>query len=197
MTAVVESARAYSPRVPVPQDTPLTLEALGRPLLALVAYGTPAPQGSKDGRIIYVGGKPRVSMYEAHDGVKPWRAAILAAAMTARPRDWEVLDGPLVADMVFTLTRPKAAPKTLRVLPDKLPDLDKLARGAGDAIGTDAKNLNRPLIADDCRITAYRRLEKVYAGDPHDPDALRRPGVVLRLWKYPPHLLGKMEGPTL
>jgi hypothetical protein len=113
--------------------------------------------------------------------------------MAARPRQWEVLDGPLVADMVFTLPKPKDRPKTLRVLPHALPDLDKLARCTGDALGEDAKQFGRPLIADDARIVAYRRLDKVYEGDPFDADALRRPGAVIRLWRYPEQYLGRME----
>lgn len=184
--------RAIGRRVPLPTEA-LTLTELGQPVLAIVVHGDPAPQGSKDARVIYTGGKARVQMYEAHKGVKPWRALVLKEALVARPAGWDVLDGPLVADMVFTLPKPKSAPKTLRTLPDKLPDLDKLARCTGDALGEDAKTLGCPLIADDCRIVAYRRLDKVYAGDSLDPDALRQPGAVIRLWRYPGHLLGKVE----
>ena len=193
-TTVAAPARMVGARVPVARDPEhLRVDVLGAAAVALVVYGNPAPQGSKDGKIVYVGGKPRVVMYEAHKDVKPWRAAVLSVAMAVRPHDWEVLDCPLVADIVITLPRPKSQPKTLRTMPIALPDLDKLQRAVGDALGTDAKALNRPILADDSRIVEFRRACKVYEGDPYDSDALRRPGAVIRLWRYPPGYLGKME----
>jgi len=189
--AIPQPRRAIGRLVPLPTEDPaLTLVELGPPLLAIVVYGSPAPQGSKSA---FVNPKTqRVVVKESSDAVKPWRAAVLAAAQSARPATWETLDGPLVADMVFTMPRQKSAPKTLRTLPSPYPDLSKLCRATEDALGEDSKNLGRLIIADDARIVAYRRLHKVYEGDPLDVDALRRPGAVIRLWRYPGHYLGKV-----
>jgi hypothetical protein len=181
--------RAIGRRVPLPTER-LTLRDLGRPLFAIVVYGDPAPQGSKTG---FVNPKTqRVVLKESSAAVKPWRAAVLKAAQEARPHGWVAMDGPLVADMVVTMPRPKSAPKTLRTLPSPFPDLSKLCRSTEDALGEDSIKLGRPIIADDARIVEYRRLAKVYEGDPWDPDALRQPGAVIRLWHYPEHLLGKI-----
>lgn len=181
--------RAIGRRVPLPTER-LTLRDLGRPLFAIVVHGSPAPQGSKSA---FVNPKTqKVVLKESSDGVKPWRAAVLKAALEARPRDWVPMDGSLVADLVVSLPRPKSAPKTLRTLPSPFPDLSKLCRATEDALGEDSNKLGRPIIVDDARIVEYRRLAKVYEGDPWDPDALRQPGAVIRLWHYPEHLLGKI-----
>lgn len=188
----VTAVRAIGARVPVAVDPEhLRVEVLGVPAFAIVAYGDPATQGS----ISFKGmrkGKP-IMVASGAVNLAKWRGQITAAALTAMPWGFEVLDGPLVMDLVVTLPRPVAAPKTLRRLPATKPDLDKLARAAGDALGTDTKAANRPVITEDSRIVAFRRLEKVYEGDPYDPDALRRPGAVIRLWPYPPGYLDKMK----
>lgn len=190
-TAVIpQPTRAIGRMVPMPSaDMALDVRVLGRPLFAIVVHGLPAPQGSKSFKGMRKG-KP--ILVESSEAVKPWRAAVAAAALAARPATWETLDGPLVADMVFTMPRPKAAPKTLRTLPSPFPDLSKLCRATEDALGKDCKELRRPIIEDDARIVAYRRLIKVYEKDPIDRDALRQPGAVIRLWHYPPELLGKV-----
>lgn len=202
LTATVpQPTRAIGARVPLPKENALTLAVLGRPLLAIVVGGTPETQGSKAaagsyrkrtkaGNVVTV---PRlVDSSEAHDAeLRRWRSQVCAAAVAARPLTWQVLDGPLVADMVFSLPRTTRTPKTLRTLPDTADDLDKLARATGDGIGTDPGKVNRPIIANDARIVSFRRLDKVFERDPFDPDALRHPGAVIRLWRYPEHLLGK------
>ena len=182
--------RAIGRRVPLPTDPRLTLEVLGRPLFAIVVEQEPATQGSKDFKGMRQGKPVLVESSEAK--LRPWRAKVAAAAVAARPATWDVLDGPLVADMVFSLPRLSRTPKTLRVVPDTKPDLDKLAMATGDALCTDTAALRRPIMAEDSRITDYRRLTKVFAGDPLDPDALRVPGAVIRLWRYPEDLLGKV-----
>ena len=190
-TAVIpQPRRAIGRMVPMPlEDHALSLVELGPPLLAIAVHGLPAPQGSKSFKGMRKG-KP--ILVESSEAVKPWRAAVVAAALSARPHTWETMDGPLVADMVFTMPRPQAAPKTLRTLPSPFPDLSKLCRATEDALGKDCKELKRPVIADDARIVAYRRLHKVYEKDPLDVDALRQPGAVIRLWHYPSHYLGKV-----
>ena len=130
---------------------------------AFVAYGQPAPQGSKR----HVG---RGIMVESSKAVKPWREAVKAAALDALPTPWTPLAGPLTVRMVFTMPRPKSAPKS-RVAPDRIPDLSKLARATEDAL-TDVG-----VWEDDARVVDYERLAKVWTG--YDTEALPIPGVVV------------------
>lgn len=147
--------------------------------LTITVYGLPAPQGSKR----HLG---RGVLVESSKKVKPWREAVKAAALAVLlPAGLAPLDGPLVADMVFTFTRPRSHYRTGRnahllrdtapAAPTSPPDLSKLARSTEDAL-TDAG-----AYVDDARIVAYRRLAKVYAGTPGDPDALHIPGAVIRI----------------
>ncbi|GAB3224255.1 hypothetical protein GCM10027447_12690 [Glycomyces halotolerans] len=162
-------------------------------------YGLPAAQGSKR----YVGhrrgadGRERAVLIEQSKRVKPWRKAVADAAVLARPV--ELLDGPLVADMVFTFARPRSHFGTGRnagvlkasapLAPAVAPDLSKLARSTEDAL-TDAG-----VWRDDSRVVAYGRLEKVYAGA-DDPDALDEPGAIIRVRsllaapQHTPHIEG-------
>ena len=55
-----------------------------------------------------------------------------------------------------------------------------------------APRLKPAALHDDARIVSFRRLDKVYADDTFDSDALEVPGVVFRAWDYPAALLGKM-----
>lgn len=175
---------------PPPPSGPLfDLSDLGEPALAFVVVGNPAPQGSK--KAVGRTKAGRVILAESSKKVKPWRAAVAAAAIEAAQRDgrrYVPLDGPLVADMVFSLAKPMSAPKTLRVLPTTYPDESKLMRSTEDGLDRDAN-----VIANDSKIVECRRLAKVYVGDTVDPDALPHPGAVIRLWHYPAHLLGRLD----
>ena len=151
-------------------------------LLEVTVVGVPAPQGSKKA---FVRGKKAI-LVESSAKVAPWRTAVALAAVEAAGRDWQTIDGPVLLEAAFTLPRPKSAPKTLRRVPDRTPDLSKLLRSTEDALATDSN-----ILSDDARIVAFLWPRKVYEGDPLDPDALRHPGAVLRLWAYPDHLLGK------
>lgn len=137
--------------------------AVDRPV-RVVVYGQPAPQGSKR----HVGGG---RMIESSKAVAPWREAVKFAARMVRERLPATLDGPLRARVVFTLPKPKTAPKTRRSWPDRKPDLSKLLRATEDAL-TDAG-----LIADDARLVEFSRLAKVFPGE--DPEALDTPGCVI------------------
>jgi Holliday junction resolvase RusA-like endonuclease len=154
--------------------------------LTLTVYGLPAPQGSKR----HVG---RGVMVESSKRLKPWRDDVRAAALDLIACDCPddcgtlapgyPLDGPLVAEMVFTFIRPRGHYRTgmqahlLRALaparPAGLPDLSKLARSTEDAL------TSAGAWADDARVVEYARLAKVYAGE--DPDALDAPGVRLTI----------------
>jgi Holliday junction resolvase RusA-like endonuclease len=137
-------------------------------MIEFTVYGLPAPQGSKR----HVGNG---RMIESSKKVKPWREAVKWAALLAREKAGMLgpLDGPLLARVVFTVPKPKSAPKTRRTWPDRKPDLSKLLRSTEDAL-TDAG-----LIADDARLVEFSRLAKVFPCE--DADALDCPGAVIRI----------------
>jgi Holliday junction resolvase RusA-like endonuclease len=75
--------------------------------------------------------------------------------------------------MVFTLPKPKSAPKRRRSWPNRTPDVSKLARSTEDALTTAG------IWADDARVVEYTRLAKVFPRE--DPDALESSGVVIEI----------------
>ena len=127
-----------------------------------VALGTPASQGSKKAYLDKAG---RVRMVESSPALHPWREAVIVQAPPG-----PCLDGPVAVYCVFTLRRPTGARKR-DVTPCKLPDLDKLMRGAFDAI------TQAGLVEDDARIAEVVRLAKVWPG--YDDDALDTPGMLI------------------
>lgn len=133
--------------------------------LSITVYGEPAPQGSKKFVGVIAG---HGVLVESSKKVKPWRQDVVAAAIDARGTA-SPLDGPLSVRMVFTLPKPKSAPKRRRSWPDKKPDVSKLARSTEDALVTAGA------IADDARIVEYERLAKVFPGE--DPESLAASGV--------------------
>ncbi|MEU4511728.1 RusA family crossover junction endodeoxyribonuclease [Nonomuraea wenchangensis] len=156
------------------------------PLITITVYGTPGSQGSK--RPV---GNNR--MVEQTKTVKPWRQDVRQAAMDeidrriAAGEGFERLDGPIIAEMVFTMgDKPSGRPtwwpagvrwsKTLWWRPASAPDVSKILRSTEDAL------TQAGVWRDDARVTEYRRLAKVYVGQPGEPDALRVPGAVIRLW---------------
>jgi Holliday junction resolvase RusA-like endonuclease len=132
--------------------------------ITLIAYGSPAPQGSKR----HVGGG---RMMESSKKLRPWRQDVKAAAEAyiATRAPWAPIDAPVLARMVFTVPKPASAPKTRRTYPCRMPDVSKLVRSTEDAL-TDAG-----VWKDDARVVEYSRVAKVYPGE--DPEALDRPGV--------------------
>ena len=76
--------------------------------------------------------------------------------------------------MVFTLPKPKSAPKRRQTFPATKPDLSKLARSTEDAISDSG------LWPDDARVVEYISLAKRYPGE--GVDALDRPGCVVKIW---------------
>lgn len=138
--------------------------------IEFIAYGTPAPQGSK--RFVGTSKAGKGLMVESSAKVKPWRMDVKAAAEIARAKLGRTLDGPLRVEMYFTLPKPKSAPKTRVTYPDRKPDGSKLLRSTEDAI-TDAG-----LWADDARVVDGRAVKRF-------PDeglyALSRPGVWVRI----------------
>ena len=139
--------------------------------LRIVVYGMPAPQGSK--RFVgHAKSTGRAILTESSKKVKPWRQDVAAAGIDARAGA-APMDGPLVCRMVFTMPKPKGAPKRRRSWPDKKPDVSKLVRSTEDALVTAG------VIADDARIVEYERVAKVFAGE--DPEALDACGCVIHI----------------
>lgn len=159
---------------------PLNLTGAELPLSApvrIVAFGTPAPQGSKKGFVNKRTG--RVQMVESSNKVTPWREDVRQAALAVmEAHHLATLDGPLDVRMVFTMPKPAGAPKTRRTWPMRYPDVSKLARSTEDALTSVG------LWADDARVVNYSRLAKVYPGE--DPEALDRPGVNITVARVVP-----------
>lgn len=137
-------------------------------MIKFSVYGLPGPQGSK--RFVGKSKSGRGIMVESSAKVKPWREAVKWAAIQSGARG---LDGPLWVSMVFTIKKPKSAPKRKRTWPATKPDLSKLARSTEDAISDSG------VWADDARVVEYLRLAKVYPGE--DRDALDRPGCLITI----------------
>ena len=161
--------------------------------LTIVVHGRPAPQGSKK----YAGhrrnaasGRISAVLVEQSKRVKPWRALVTAATRAAviaehvkqyggRPADSvPALDGPIEAEVVFTVRKPASAPKRRRTWPVTRDsgDLDKLLRSTFDGIA-DAE-----AVADDARIIAVTA-RKVFPLE--HPEALPEPGAIIRLYTLP------------
>lgn len=151
------------------------------PAITITAYGIPGPQGSKaykGHRVSRATGRRVAVLVESSKKVKPWREEVEAAAIaaTAAINGWQKLDGPLVAEVFFTLPKPTSAPKRRRTWPTKYPDLSKLLRSTEDALTTAG------VWADDARVIGYRRLWKFFPNE--GPEALTAPGAVIHIWRY-------------
>ncbi len=139
------------------------------PVLTFALHGVVQPQGSKTGFIR--GGK--VVLVEAVKGLKPWRAAVRLAIEAAMTRTappalgWPIL-GPVAVELIFTMPKPKSAPKLRRTWPIVKPDVSKLARAVEDS-ATDAG-----LWGDDSQVVDLHAW-KVYPLE--TPRALRQPGL--------------------
>ena len=139
-------------------------------MIELIVYGTPAPQGSKSFKGIVNG---HAVMAESSKKVKPWRREVKAAAEAYLRRPGAApIPGAVIAAMVFTMPKPKSAPKTRVTYPSVTPDVSKLLRSTEDAL-TDAG-----IWEDDARVIRYTELSKVYPGEGRG--SLDRPGV--RIW---------------
>ncbi|MEV5129252.1 RusA family crossover junction endodeoxyribonuclease [Streptomyces sp. NPDC053705] len=168
-----------------------TISPLTRELrLTIVVNGRPAPQGSKaykGHRINAATGRRTAVLVEQSKRVKPWRALVTAATQAAmttahihqyggypmeRPSP---LDGPLEAEIVFTVLKPASAPKRRRTWPTTRHsgDVDKLIRSTFDGIADGGG------VVDDSRIIRVTAT-KIFPGE--YPDALAQPGAIIRLY---------------
>jgi Holliday junction resolvase RusA-like endonuclease len=152
--------------------------------LTIVVHGRPAPQGSKK----YAGhrrnsasGRISAVLVEQSKRVKPWRALVTAATTDAIANGaalYTPLDGPLEAEVIFTVRKPATAPKRRRTWPTTRDsgDIDKLLRSTFDGIA-DGKG-----VVDDSRIIAVHA-RKAFPGE--HPEALPEPGAIIRLYTLP------------
>ena len=113
---------------------------------------------------------------ESSKAVKPWREAVKWAVLlsVSGDEDFDMIHGPVMASMVFTVRKPTSAPKKRKTYPSTKPDLSKLIRSTEDAL-TDAG-----VWEDDARVIGYVRAAKVFPGE--DPMALDTPGCVIEVW---------------
>jgi len=155
--------------------------------MMLAIYGTPVAQGSKRFLGVTKAGKG-IIVDTKQARLDSWRSDVIGAV--ERYRDNHSADTlpyrqAVLARMVFSFLRPKSVTPRKRPYMTTAPDLEKLARGACDALKAAGA------IADDCLIVEYTRLAKVYCKE--DPDALDVPGlwVVLHEIAPPEQLKGK------
>ncbi len=152
-------------------------------MLKIIAYGTPAPQGSKSFKGMAGG---HAILAESSKKVKPWREAVKWAALEAcaaenpsqQGHGMGCVSGPIAVQMIFTMLRPKSAKKG--AMPSTRPDLSKLVRSTEDSL-TDAGTWE-----DDARVVECFAM-KVFPGE--HPDALHIPGVVIRISSARNHAL--------
>lgn len=124
-------------------------------MIRFVVYGDPAPKGSA--RAFTPKGWTRPVITSATKGLKAWEGKIAAAAGTVATGT--LLTGPIHLSVAFHLSRPRSL-KRGDVLHVKRPDLDKLIRGATDA-------LTGVLWRDDAQII-YIVASKFYCSTPAD-----------------------------
>jgi Holliday junction resolvase RusA-like endonuclease len=149
--------------------------------LTVVVHGRPAPQGSKryaGHRLNAASGRVSAVLVEQSKRVKPWRALVTGAtqqAIAVGGHGYQALDGPLEAEIVFTVLKPTSAPKRKRTWPitRHSGDVDKLIRSTFDGIADAAA------VVDDSRIIRVTAT-KAYPGE--HPDALDQPGAIIRLY---------------
>lgn len=147
-------------------------------LINFATYYKPAPQGSKTAtgqtRATKSGGRTPV-LRESSAGVKPfreaigWNAKMAIRKLPAAERKQFPLEGPLVARMVFTVTR-RTRGKNFADAPSVMPDVSKYVRAAEDAV----KNI---IWTDDGRVVGYDLVWKTYPG--RHPEALDKAGLVM------------------
>lgn len=122
-----------------------------------VVYGKPESQGST--RAFIPRGWTHPVITDSNRRLKPWRQALMAAAVEQHARHGQ-LSGAIIVELWFYLPRPKSAPTTKCKHAITRPDLDKLARAVLDS-------LSGTLLRDDAQVVTLLA-RKRYAGDPVD-----------------------------
>lgn len=120
-----------------------------RPHVRFVVVGTPQPKGSA--RAFMPKGWTRPVITSDNPSLKKWEATIRGElqrvmATTPRPVLAELFTAPVSVTLIFRVARPKSLPKRVNEAVKK-PDLDKLVRGAIDA-------MSGVLFKDDAQVVA-------------------------------------------
>lgn len=144
-------------------------------MITFIAYGDPAPQGSK--KAVGRSSTGRILLAEVSKKVKPWRDIVRAAALDAAYQKnlTTPLVGPLEATVLFTLTRPQRVPRDRQGYPATYPDLDKLLRSTFDAL---THNTKPGIIKDDSQIVSLAKVAKGYT---HTKGFLTKPGAYIQI----------------
>jgi crossover junction endodeoxyribonuclease RusA len=132
------------------------------PAIQFSVYGTPRPKGSA--KAFLPKGWTRPIITSDNKGLKAWEDTIRAAlqdvmANTSGDVLTAIYDAPIAVTLRFHLPRPQSLSKKV-ALPTKKPDLDKLARGAIDA-------LNGILFKDDSQVVAIGARKTYATTAPH------------------------------
>lgn len=153
------------------------------PVISLRVFGTPVPQA----RLRHLG-RGRPTVYSNQDTLLPWRRQIAAAAHKAMIQARRVnpslvfpLTCPVAVVWVFTVRKPKSAPKRRRTYPATRPDLNHYVRAAEDGLSSKAPDRAMgQVLVDDAQIVESREL-KVYPGE--HPWALPEPGASVHVYQ--------------
>lgn len=145
-------------------------------MFTIVVRGTPSTQGSKkwvprrngDGQII--GGN---LVDDNGKALGSWRETVRSEA--AKAMDGQCpMDDPVVLDVMFTVKKPKSAPRTRTTWPSKKPDTDKLLRAVMDALK------EAGVYTDDARVVLVRA-GKQFPVQENTATALTSPGAIIRV----------------
>jgi crossover junction endodeoxyribonuclease RusA len=120
--------------------------------LRIVAHGTPASQGSKQG---FIRGK-KVVLVEMDTELPAWRQAIQAAAKLAAGPDFQPIDEPVKITGEIRIRKPRTT--KFHNHPAGPKDLDKMQRAIGDALESAG------ILTNDARIVHWD-IRKVWATD--------------------------------
>lgn len=165
----------------------------------IVVHGQPAPKGSLQPFLQWLGGKPVARVREDETAAhKSWRKLIGTAGVGIRKVAGDVMhEGPIRLWATVTLERPESVKPEKRWWPwkqsEKHGDADKLARMIGDALADSKVFINDAQICD-------LRLIKVYPDTPGPWEKLDHPGAVVRIGPiedYPVKLDINVEGGSI
>jgi Holliday junction resolvase RusA-like endonuclease len=111
------------------------------------------PKSARPGTIVVSHTTGRPFLRKRNTG---WATRIAEAAQAAAPP--ALLDGPLMATLVFRLPRPVSGPAAKRAWPTVRPDVERLASGVLDAL--------QGIVFRDDALIVRLQLVKVYDGAP-------------------------------
>lgn len=152
-----------------------TLTTLTRPY-AVRIWGQPVPQGSMT--CVGRGGFHNVQPANAKT-LKPWRKQVVAAGRHLLGNIGAPIAGPVGVEVTLTVPRPASVPPGARPWPTARGknslDVDKGARAILDGLQDSG------LVTDDAQVVELIA-RKVYPDTPDAPDALPRPGAVIRVY---------------